>query len=162
MAGFPPHLRRIRVMGKRIREGGFAADRGIFIADDDRVRLDALLRRATAQNVSGVQYLAALAGELRRARVVPRSQIPRDVVTMNSTVRLRDLETGEEETYTLVYPDEADIEADRLSVLAPVGTALLGYRAGDVVEWPVPVGVRRFRVEEVLFQPRSARVQVAR
>jgi regulator of nucleoside diphosphate kinase len=81
---------------------------------------------------------------------------------MNSTVRVGDLETGEEETYTLVYPEEADIEANRLSVLAPVGTALIGYRAGDVVEWPVPAGVRRFRVEAVLFQPKSARARVAR
>ena len=147
-------------MGKRVRDGP-AADRGIFIADDDRAQLDALLRRAATHDLSGSQYLAALAGELRRARVVPRSQIPRDVVTMNSTVRLRDLETGEEETYTLVYPEEANIEADRLSVLAPIGTALLGYRAGDVVEWPVPAGVSRFRIEEVVFQPRSARALTA-
>ena len=80
---------------------------------------------------------------------------------MNSTVRLRDLETGEEETYTLVYPDEADIGENKLSVLAPVGTALLGYRAGDVVEWPVPAGVRRFRIEEVVSQPRGARALTA-
>jgi hypothetical protein len=78
---------------------------------------------------------------------------------MNATVRLRDLKTGAEETYTLVYPDEADIEANRLSILAPIGTALLGYRAGDVVEWPVPAGITRFRIEEVLFQPRSARAR---
>jgi regulator of nucleoside diphosphate kinase len=149
-------------MRKRIQGRDTAVGRDIYIADDDRAKLDALLRRATAHDPSGAQYFAALAGELRRARVVPRSQIPRNVVTMNSTVRLRDLETDEEETYTLVYPEEADIEADRLSVLAPVGTALLGYRAGDVVEWPVPAGVRRFRVEEVLFQPRSARVRVAK
>jgi regulator of nucleoside diphosphate kinase len=150
------------VMGKGVRADGRVADRGIFIADDDRARLEALLHRAATRDLSGSQYLAALAGELRRARVVPRSQIPRDVVTMNSTVRVGDLETGEEETYTLVYPEEADIEANRLSVLAPVGTALLGYRAGDVVEWPVPAGVRRFRVEKVLFQPRSARARVTR
>jgi regulator of nucleoside diphosphate kinase len=149
-------------MVKRIRTSDRTADRGIFIADDDRTRLEALLRRASTRDLSGSQYLVALAGELRRARVVPRSQIPRDVVTMNSTVRLRDLETDDEETYTLVYPEEADIEADRLSVLAPIGTALLGYRAGDVVEWPVPAGVSRFRIEEVLFQPRSARARVAR
>jgi regulator of nucleoside diphosphate kinase len=141
----------------RVRARGRAAEPGIFIADDDRARLDALICRALDHHGRQTADVAALAGELRRARVVPRAEIPPDVVTMNSTVRLRDLETGEEETYTLVYPDEADIETDKLSILAPVGTALLGYRAGDVVEWPVPVGVRRFRVEEVLFQPRSAR-----
>ena len=66
-----------------------------------------------------------------------------------------DLETGEEDTYTLVYPHEADIEANRLSILAPVRTALLGYRAGDVVEWPVPAGVARLRIEEVVSRPRG-------
>src|SRR3954468_10480119 len=103
-----------------------AAERGIFIADDDRLRLPDLVRRALDQNAAGRNYLADLAGELRRARVVPRAEVPPDVVTMGSTVRLTDLETGEEETYTLVYPEDADIEENRLSVLAPVGTALLG------------------------------------
>lgn len=132
--------------------------RGLFIADDDRLRLETLIRRVLDQNTQQNTYLAALAGELRRASVVPRSEIPSDVVTMGSTVRLKDLESEEEETYTLVYPDDADIETNRLSILAPVGTALLGYRAGDEVEWPVPSGVRRFRIEEVIFQPRRALV----
>lgn len=126
------------------------AERGIFIAEEDRARLDALIRRALGRHADWSAYLAALAGELRRARVVPRAQMPEDVVTMNSSVRVRDLETGEEDTFTLVYPHEADIETNKLSVLAPVGTALLGYRTGDVVEWPVPAGVARFRVEEVV------------
>ncbi|HVK19577.1 MAG TPA: nucleoside diphosphate kinase regulator [Fimbriiglobus sp.] len=130
------------------------AGRVITIADDDRVKLELLLRRAAVLEPEQAPYLAALAGELQRATVVPRSEIPADVVTMNSVVRLRDLVTDEEETYMLVYPADADIEQNRLSVLAPVGTALIGYRAGDVVEWPVPAGVRRFRVEEVVSQPK--------
>lgn len=136
-------------MSQRVRGRGPAAERGIWIADDDRARLDTLLRVLAARQDPHAGDRGALAGELRRARVVPRSQLPPDVVAMNSTVRLRDLETGEEETYTLVYPADADIAENRLSVLAPVGTALLGYRAGDVVEWPVPAGVSRFRIEEV-------------
>jgi regulator of nucleoside diphosphate kinase len=146
-------------MTKRPKSSRRAAERHIYIADDDQNRLAWLVRRAADANLHEAEYLAALAGELSRARVVPRSEIPADVVTMNSTVRLRDLETGEDDTYTLVYPDDADIDDNRLSVLAPVGTALLGYRAGDVVEWPVPAGVRRFRIEEVLFQPASALAQ---
>ena len=148
-------------MRKRVKDK-VRVERGIFITEEDRARLDALIRRALDQNAQRVSGLAALAGELRRARVAPRSEIPPDVVTMGSTVRLKDLETGEDETYTLVYPADADIEENKLSVLAPVGTALLGYRSGDEVEWPVPAGVRRFRVEEVLFQPESARACVAR
>ena len=143
-------------MQKRVRTTARPAERAIIIAEEDRARLDALIRRALDHPGHPTVYLAALAGELRRARVVPRAQMPRDVVAMNSTVRLKDLETGEEETYTLVYPHEADIELNRLSVLAPVGTALLGYRAGDVIEWPIPAGVTRFRVEEVLSQPRGS------
>jgi regulator of nucleoside diphosphate kinase len=143
-------------MRKRTKVAERATERAIYIADDDRFRLEALLRRTTVYDLQESQYLAALGGELRRAKVLPRSRIPPDVVTMNSIVRLSDPETGETETYTLVYPEEADIEANKISVLAPVGTALLGYRAGDVVEWPVPAGVRRFRVEEVLFQPANA------
>jgi regulator of nucleoside diphosphate kinase len=139
---------------KRDKSNGLAAGRDIFIAEDDRARLDALIRRAIESQVHPLSNLAALSGELRRAQVVPRSEIPADVVTMHSTVRMRDLETGEEETYTLVYPHEADIETGKLSVLAPVGTALLGYRSGDVVEWPVPAGVARFRIEEVASRPR--------
>jgi len=144
-------------MTQRLRGRGTAVERCIWIADDDRAKLDTLLRVMAARRDPQTGYRAALAGELRRARVVARSELPPDVVTMNSTVRLRDLETGEEETYTLVYPHEADIGENKLSVLAPVGTALLGYRAEDVVEWPVPAGVRRFRIEEVVAQPDGSR-----
>jgi regulator of nucleoside diphosphate kinase len=142
-------------MRKQVQSTVRPAPRAVIIAEDDRARLAALIHRAIDHG-QDTSPLAALAGELRRARVVPRSQVPGDVVTMNSTVRLRDLEAGEDETYTLVYPHEADISAGRLSVLAPVGTALLGYRVADVVEWPVPAGVARFRIEEVVSQPNGS------
>lgn len=149
-------------MRTQTRTGRRAPAREIVIAEDDLARLETLLRLLAASDLYQPRAGAALAGELRRAKVVPRSQLPSDVVTMNATVRMRELATGEEETYTLVYPDEADIEANRLSILAPVGTALLGYRAGDVVEWPIPAGITRFLIEEVLFQPKSARARAAR
>jgi regulator of nucleoside diphosphate kinase len=75
---------------------------------------------------------------------------------MHSTVRVRDVASGRSMVYTLVFPSEADLVQGRLSVLAPVGTALLGFRSGDVVEWPVPGGVRRLQIEKVLFQPEAA------
>jgi regulator of nucleoside diphosphate kinase len=79
-----------------------------------------------------------------------------DVVTMHSTVRVRDVGGNRSMIYTLVFPSEANLEQGRISVLAPVGTALLGFRAGDIVEWPTPGGTRRLRIEEVLFQPEAA------
>jgi regulator of nucleoside diphosphate kinase len=142
-------------MAKRANGAKSMDRRAIYVAHEDRVRLEGLRRRATADNAHEARYLAALAGELARAQVMPRARIPPCVVTMYSAIRLRDLETGDEETYTLVFPEEADINENKLSVLAPVGTALLGYQAGDVVEWPVPAGLRRFRIKEV-FPPEPA------
>ncbi len=82
--------------------------------------------------------------------------IPANVVTMNSRVVLHDLGSGEEKTYTLVFPRNANVDTGAISVLAPVGTAILGYAAGDEIEWRVPSGTRRFRIEEVLYQPEAA------
>ncbi|HZU34472.1 MAG TPA: nucleoside diphosphate kinase regulator [Gemmataceae bacterium] len=128
----------------------------IVISDADSRRLRAWLESARQDASVLGEYLDALAGELKRARIVPRADVPPDVITMNSVVRLRDLETGEIEEYELVYPAEADLAQGRISILAPVGTAILGYRLGDVIEWPVPAGLRRLRVEEVLYQPERA------
>lgn len=75
---------------------------------------------------------------------------------MNSRVRLKDVETGEEKIYTLVFPSDAAIEANKISILAPIGTAILGYKAGDLIEWPIPAGVKTFRIEAVLYQPEAA------
>jgi regulator of nucleoside diphosphate kinase len=75
---------------------------------------------------------------------------------MNSQVRVKDMDSKTEMVFTLVFPAEADYEQGRLSVLAPVGTALLGYRAGEIVEWKVPGGVRKLRIEQILYQPEAA------
>lgn len=99
------------------------------------------------------RYAADLEAELDRARVVPDAEVPDDVVTMNSTVRIRDQRTREVETFTLVYPHEADVLEGRVSVLAPLGLALLGTRAGEVVRWQVPAGVRTLKVQQVTHPP---------
>ena len=83
--------------------------------------------------------------------------MPNDVITMNSQVRLRDLDSGEEMIYTIVFPHEANIQKNKVSILAPVGVALLGYRLGDVVEWPMPGGkIRRLEIQDILYQPEAA------
>jgi regulator of nucleoside diphosphate kinase len=75
---------------------------------------------------------------------------------MNSKVRVRDMQSGEVKDYTLVFPHQADVTEDRISVLAPIGTALLGYKAGDVIELSVPDGTRVLKVESVLYQPEAS------
>ena len=127
--------------------------RKIYITQIDLQRLCRVVASELDLNGGSSRHLTQLIAELERAEVVLSDEIPDDVVTMNSTVVLRDLDTGESETYTLVYPNHANIARNRLSVLAPVGTAILGNQVGDVVRWRVPAGVRRLRVEEVTFQP---------
>jgi regulator of nucleoside diphosphate kinase len=83
-------------------------------------------------------------------------EIPDDVITMNSTFRLRNIDTAEETVYTLVFPGEADSSKGKISILAPIGTAVLGYKLGDVIEWEVPAGRKRFKVEEIVYQPEAA------
>ena len=75
---------------------------------------------------------------------------------MNSRVCLKEMEEGEENTYTLVFPSDAEIEQNKISILAPIGTAILGYRKGDTVSWLVPAGKRKVRIQDILYQPEAA------
>jgi len=132
-------------------------DRGeIYITHSDLTRLKELLQVGIISAGRDRESLENLHRELDRAHIVRPTVVPHDVVTMNSRVRLRDLETNVEKTYTLVFPSEANLERRRISVLAPIGTAILGYRVGETVEWRVPRGMRNLRIEEILYQPEAA------
>jgi regulator of nucleoside diphosphate kinase len=132
--------------------------RKIVITQNDYDYLEELLSSDFAQAIGPSDYLVALRAELELAEVVDAERVPKNVVTMNSTVRLRDLDTNEVDTYTLVFPEQADIANNKLSVLAPVGTAILGQRVGDVLRWRVPDGWRRFKITRVVYQPERAGV----
>lgn len=135
-------------------------NRTIILSDLDHQRLEALVESARYDASLHQEYLDALEGELKRAQIVPQSEVPDEVITMNSVVRLRDLDTDEVDQFQLVYPTDADMTQHRISVLAPVGTAILGYNLGDVIEWPVPAGLRRLRVEMVSYQPEMATASI--
>ncbi len=130
--------------------------RTIYINAFDRKRLMRLIEDSTNFNNPDKNYLKELEKELNRGKIVEPKDIPKDVITMNSMVRLKDLDSGEEMMYTLVFPGIADISKNKISILAPIGTALIGYRVGDIIEWEVPAGLRRLKVEEVLYQPEAA------
>ncbi|MCE9552583.1 MAG: nucleoside diphosphate kinase regulator [Planctomycetes bacterium] len=127
--------------------------RKITMTAVDHRRLEELLASETARVVGPSAWLNDLQAELNRADIVSPGDVPGNVVTMDSTVLLRDIDTDEVEMYTLVYPNRADIANNQLSVLAPVGTAILGYQIGDEVSWRVPAGWRRLRIEQILYQP---------
>jgi regulator of nucleoside diphosphate kinase len=131
----------------------------IFITEPDYDKLRRLIagRRASGADTD---YLNELEQELERAEVLDDTQeVPPDVVTMNSEVRLMDIDSGEVKVYKLVFPSQSARVANGLSILAPIGTAILGYRVGSVIEWQVPKGVRRLKVLDVLFQPEAASAQ---
>lgn len=120
----------------------------IFVAEGDARRLAFLLSGGREQ-AHDAGHLRELRAELERAIIVAPRDIPAGVITMNSVVTVHDVTAGDRREITLVYPHEAQPAAGRISVLAPLGTALLGYREGDEVEWLMPGGIRRLRIESV-------------
>jgi len=132
------------------------SEQKIYLTDFDLKRLKKLLRTSSKTGERKNSYLEQLRKEVEKAVVVPSEDIPKDVITMNSKVSLIDLESMKELVYTLVFPEDADSLSGKISVLAPVGTALLGYRVGDVIEWDVPAGKRRLKVKEILYQPEAS------
>src|SRR5690349_3094705 len=132
------------------------ADTQLYLTRADYQRLNDVLRASLLNRREDLGDLTRLQDEIKRARIVEPTEIPNDVITMNSRVSLRDLDSGEQMEVSLVYPSAADATAKKISILAPIGTAILGYRTGDTVEWEVPAGLRRLKIEDVLYQPEAS------
>lgn len=128
----------------------------VVITDADYGRLQRLIESSKGFRHRDAEHLDELEQELERATVVRSGEVPQNVVTMNSRVRVRDLSNGLEATYQIVFPRDADVAKNRISVLAPIGTGLLGCSAGASIECPVPSGMRRFRILKIEYQPEAA------
>jgi regulator of nucleoside diphosphate kinase len=115
----------------------------IFMTEYDKKRLQSLVNDD-------------LKKEIRKAKIMDPKEIPRDVITMNSRFKVKDLDSLEESVYTLVFPEDEDIYQNKISIYAPLGIALIGYRVGDVIEWPVLSGTLRIKILEILYQPEAA------
>ncbi len=109
----------------------------IILSETDYGKISSLLQIARSEHSEFLEQ------ELDRAAIVPDSELPADVVAMNSSVRYRDLESGDETSVVLVYPHEANVEKGWVSVLAPLGAALIGLRAGQNIRWPLPGGRKK-------------------
>ena len=125
----------------------------ITISAIDLQRLEALLESAQYRDQPGA---AALQKELERAQVLEPKDLPHDVVSMNSIAECVEEGSGRAHELTLVYPRDADAAQGRVSVLAPVGMALLGLKIGQSIDWPAPVGTLRLRVTAIRYQPEAA------
>ena len=130
-------------------------DRRLVLSNQDVMRLRALFGRKHLLSASDRENLFDLQEEIERAFVVDDNQLPNDIVVLDSRVLVRDVQTGVCNVYTLVVPSQANLSDGRVSVLAPLGTALLGYRRGDEIEWWMPGGLRRLKIEAVMQADRS-------
>lgn len=132
------------------------AGRTIYITRFDMDRLTELIEGLRLSPKADQAGLDLLEKELYSGVLVDPQNIPPDVITMNSRVSVTNTDSGERATYSLVFPSAANIANNKLSILAPLGMALLGYRAGDIIEWTVPAGVKKLRIDEIVYQPEAA------
>ena len=129
----------------------------IYISETDRVRLTNLIELVRSERSSAnLSYARKLEEGLDFAEVVEPTDMPADVVTMRSKVRLKDLQTKEEFVYSIVFPTEANLDEGMISVLTPLAAALLGHRSGAIVEFQAPGRLRKLEILEILYQPESA------
>ena len=133
--------------------GGAKLSRQIYITENDRAKLKKLIDDALFDGKADKSF-EDLRNEMKNARTVNIKDLPGNVVTMNSKALI--LLDGNEEEITLVYPQEADLIENRISVLSPIGIALLGYSEGDMIQWTVPSGTMEIEIRKVLYQPEAA------
>ncbi|HPM46111.1 MAG TPA: nucleoside diphosphate kinase regulator [bacterium] len=123
----------------------------IYITKNDHKKLIKLIN----EKLPNDDYTHTLLLELKKATIVESEKIPADVITMNSLVNFEDIESGAELEYWLVFPQDADISQHKLSVVSPIGCALLGYKVGDIINLKTPGGERKIKVVKILHQPEA-------
>ncbi|MEZ7526420.1 nucleoside diphosphate kinase regulator [Cloacibacterium normanense] len=97
-----------------------------------------------------------LLSELSKAEIVPSEKIDKDVVTMNSEVKLFFENTQKEQSFKIVYPQDANLKENKISIFSPIATALIGYKIGDEIEWIVPGGMTKIKIVDLIYQPEAA------
>ena len=128
----------------------------IIISEKDALRLRERMHHFRQITSNYTKEINNLTKELNRARLVEPEQVPVDVVTMHSVVKLKYLQTNKVIQMEIVYPEEADIKNNKISIFAPIATALLGYRKGDVINWEIPSGKVKIKIDDILYQPEAA------
>jgi regulator of nucleoside diphosphate kinase len=146
----------LRLISLNLEVNDMNAKTVTWLTEQDYNRLKHLLADLTRQSRGMQAGLETLEEILDLARVVHPEKVPENVVTMNSRVLFEDIRTGETGTVTIVYPADVDPSKSRISVLSPVGAALIAESAGKEVELPLPHGqTRRIRIIDVLYQPEA-------
>ncbi|WP_430809640.1 MULTISPECIES: GreA/GreB family elongation factor [unclassified Carboxylicivirga] len=128
----------------------------LIINQNDSARIRRLVADGHNRKMYQTKEIFNLLSEIEKGKSYAPEQVPPQVVTMNSVVRVRYLDTNRGVDIQIVYPEQADIKKNKLSIFAPIATALLGYQKGDTIEWEVPKGTISLLIEDILYQPEQA------
>lgn len=128
----------------------------IIISKLDYERIKRSINNALSDNSIDEKEADSLLGELGNATILEPKKIPKDVITMNSVVNITFVKTGTPVELKIVYPDQADINKNHISIFSPIATALLGYKVGDVIDWIVPSGPTSLKIDAISYQPEAA------
>jgi regulator of nucleoside diphosphate kinase len=122
----------------------------------DYLRIQKHVREAKLRKTIEASEAEKLVQELESGILLEPQEIPNDVVTMNSVVKISFVGEGRQQEFKIVYPEEADFKEKKVSIFSPVATALIGFRVGDLIEWMVPGGLKQIRIDELTYQPETA------
>lgn len=130
--------------------------KSITISTLDYERINKIISKGKSLKTVSEKETSALSAELEKANVVEPHEIPNNVVTMNSKVKITFLKTGKQVELKLVYPNKADSNKNRISIFSPIAAGLIGYKEGDTIEWMVPSGPTSIRIDKIIYQPEAA------
>ena len=122
----------------------------VILTRTDYEILNSYVKNLHGMQVNEKENFSKLSGELKKSQIVEDDNLPADIVRLGSTVVVKDLMTNRDMTVTIVLPQKADIKQKKVSVLAPIGTALIGFKKDQVVNWNVPSGKKDFKIVDVM------------
>lgn len=128
----------------------------VTLTKNDYTRIYKAITDAKNSKTINSNEAEKLLSELSKAEIVPSEKIDKDVVTMNSEVKLFFENTQKEQSFKIVYPQDANLKENKISIFSPIATALIGYRIGDEIEWIVPSGMTKIKIVDLIYQPEAA------
>lgn len=128
----------------------------VTLTKNDYTRIYKAITDAKNSKTINSNEAEKLLSELSKAEIVPSEKIDKDVVTMNSEVKLFFGNTQKEQSFKIVYPQDANLKENKISIFSPIATALIGYKIGDEIEWIVPGGMTKIKIVDLIYQPEAA------
>ena len=122
----------------------------------DYLRILKQIDEARLNKTIDVSEAEKLLHELNSAIILDPDKIPGDVVTMNSVVKISFADSGKQQEFKIVYPNDSNFKEKKVSIFSPIATALIGFRVGDLIEWIVPGGLTKIRIDEIIYQPEAS------